>query len=202
MALNHDYKKLTSVRGKIDVSGMCHASCPFIGSKRDQSTPMGFPHQENLCHRHGEGIEKQLQYQRLFCLSAEYESCEIYQQPAKPPSPEAAAGPQRLNMRFAFPAALILLLMFAIIAAPIVMQNAGDDGRPRFMPDLAPVHALFQEPANRDEETSTPSEPGPAADMESRQEGSEAGLQPSETEPDTLRTGSGGFRTIPYQSTK
>lgn len=209
MAEKSNSFKLAQVQGKIDVSGMCHASCPFVGSKWDQSTPMGFPHEENRCYRHGEELERQLSFQRLYCLSEQYESCKIYQQKPKVLSQEPTPAARKHGLRLAIPVAAILLLLFALISAPIVRQNSGDDEGLKLVPDLDPVHALFQETPISGVSTDVELQPGTQdrgishpGEAESLQAGDNGAALNEEPQSDPLSTGSGSFRAVPYASSE
>lgn len=206
MAQDSNYIKLTHVRGKIDVSGMCQAACPHLGSKRDHTTPMGFPHLENRCFRHGKGQDRELQYQRVFCLSEQFEACEIYQEAARPIPERKPAAPHNARLRLGLPIGLIVMLLFGIIAVPIMLQDASKVKGLRLVPALDPVYALIQGAPSEGEHTdATPQvedageDADFAAEAESLQDGPENDIQQGESEQDIGGMGSGNFRTVPYE---
>ena len=72
--------QLTYIQGAIDISGICTSPCPFLGAEQDRLTPKAYPHPSNRCYRNEPAIERQLQFQKSYCLSESYINCSFFQQ--------------------------------------------------------------------------------------------------------------------------
>jgi len=79
---------LTDIQGAIDISGICTSPCPFLGAEFDRITPNAYPHPGNRCYRHVPAIERQLQFQKSYCLSDGYTNCAFFQQEDDPSAAE------------------------------------------------------------------------------------------------------------------
>jgi len=89
----HNSFSFTDEKAKIDVAGICVFSCPHLGTLGDSRTPMGYPSNENRCYLHTSPVKRQLQFQRSFCLSEQYEECHIFQGKENPSDVEEGINP-------------------------------------------------------------------------------------------------------------
>ena len=196
------FKKIVQARGSVDISGMCQAACPFIGSMADPQTPMGYPHPANRCFRHGEALEREQPFQRAYCLSPQYEACAIFQEPDMVESAAPAAGQRKHGLRLAVPVAVILILLLGVVTAPVLVHNAsGGSAVDRWL-ERGPAKALFRDAPTTIAPEGTTAGPGieeaPTENSGSLNAVKSPAHKPSGAEAAQGTVGSGRFRTVPY----
>lgn len=141
---------LSKNQERIDVAGFCSDSCPYLGSRQDQITPMAFADSRNRCFRGGHGLHLDLDYQRSFCLVAEYNSCDIYNAGEEESHPEDALSNQhakRKGLRLVVPVFVAIFVVSLVVSFSFF--NFGNIGLPALnfnIPrGLIEVQVLIQE---------------------------------------------------------
>jgi hypothetical protein len=130
--------------------------CPHLGMKDDPATILGFPNAVNHCFRHKKLAAVDLKTQSILCLTSQFDSCAVFQHEI-PLESEKAVGSQRVWVKRARPAALIIPLILLVVAALIWWPAPGTS-----IEDSSGKAAPMQEIATR--EVSAPaasSQPGP-----------------------------------------
>ena len=80
---------------------------------------MAFPDSANRCCRHQAQLERQLQFQRAFCLSDSYQECSIFQQEGDPKNSETEAAEtagKSSRLKMALPLIIILITFITFVS--------------------------------------------------------------------------------------
>lgn len=110
----------------IDVSGVSPIICPYLGMSTDRVTAIAYPHPANLCQRHSPAVNRQLQFQKSFCLSENYMQCQIFRQ--EDPLPIAKANKDIIaskSGRIALTLSVILALISIIAIISLATMGSG-----------------------------------------------------------------------------
>ena len=113
-------------KGAVDVSAISLNSCPYLASTYDHATPLAYPHSSNRCLRHKIALERQLQFQRSFCLSDCFADCYIFQQEEEQGAIQTDAEKQQeenSSPKYTIPVILILVTLVVFISLFFIRMN-------------------------------------------------------------------------------
>jgi len=129
--------------------------CPFLGLIDDPETAQSFASPNNYCFQTKSALPVKLEFQRAYCLSNNYKTCDKYSSLHESPLPYSGRFRRRSKTNITLGKAALFILLLGFVIVVITWLIISRDQHPNRTNNQAPVTSIASDSTNIQTRAST-----------------------------------------------